>query len=66
MSDTWVWTIFYPPGATCRTIMWNGKEVAVVNARGDFDESTEADLAAGLAHTARMHLILRNIREDAR
>lgn len=66
MSDPWSWTVSYPPGATCRAIMWDGKEVAVVNARGDFTEDTEADLAAGLAHAGHMHMLLRKIQSDIR
>ncbi len=66
MSNPWTWEISYPKGATCRAIIWEGKEVAIVNARGDFDDDTEADLAAGLAHAGRMHLLLRNIQEDIR
>ena len=66
MTAPWSWTISYPKGATCRAIMWEGKEVAIVNARGDFTEDTEADLAAGLAHAGRMHMLLRTIQEDIR
>ena len=66
MPNPWSWTISYPRGAACRAIMWGDKEVAIVNARGDFDEDTEADLAAGLAHSGRMHLLLRSIQEDIR
>ncbi len=57
-SDPWDWTIAYPKGATCRSIMWADKEVALINPRGDFREDTEADLAVGIAHAGRMHMIL--------
>jgi hypothetical protein len=66
MPDPWSWTISYPKGATCRAIMWGDKEVAIVNARGDFTEDTEADLAAGLAHSGRMHMLLRRIQDEIR
>ena len=49
------------PGAICRTIMWQGKEVALVNPRGDFDDKTEQGLAAGFAHAGKMHLLLKKI-----
>src|SRR3546814_1493806 len=64
MGFSWEWTITYEPGATCRSIMWSGREVAVINPRGDFDEQTESDLSAGIAHAARMHLFLRRLRQD--
>lgn len=60
------WTISYAPGATTRSIVWNGKEVALVNPSGDFTEDTEADLAAGLAFAGRMHNCLKMINTDLR
>lgn len=62
--NPWDWTVRYEPGETTRTVMWNGKEVANVNPRGDFDEETEAQLAAGLAFAARMHRCLKMIAVD--
>lgn len=53
------WTVEIQPGEICRRVMWNGKEVATVNSRGDFDDETEKGLAAGLAHAGRMCAMLR-------
>jgi len=64
MSTPWDWSIKYAPGDTCRTVMWSGKEVAVVNPRGDFTEETEANLAVGIAFSARMHRALKRIARD--
>lgn len=58
------WTIQFNPGAVCRTIMWQGQEVALVNPRGDFSDADESDLAAGLAHSGRMHACLKRIDGD--
>lgn len=58
------WTIRYEPGAISRTIMWNNKEVALVNPVGDFDEETEGNLAAGLAFAARMHRVLKMVSNE--
>lgn len=33
------WTVEMEPGAITRSVMWNGREVAHVNARGDFDDA---------------------------
>ena len=55
------WTVVMPRGAICRSIVWRGKEVAYVNPAGDFDEETEKDLAAGIAHAGKMHALLRKI-----
>ena len=58
MTSPTDWTISMAPGAICRTIMWQGKEVALVNPRGDFDDNTEQGLAAGFAHAGKMHSLL--------
>ena len=59
------WTVAFPPGAICRSVMWSGKEVAHVNPAGDFTDETEAGLAAGIAHSAKMHRLIRRLADDA-
>lgn len=55
------WTIEIEPGDITRRIMWQSKEVALVNPRGDFTDDTEKDLAIGIAHAAKMHMFLRGL-----
>jgi len=55
------WVCRAPRGAITRSIHWRGKEVALVNARGDLDDRTEADIAMGLRATPLMDKALRTI-----
>lgn len=57
MPEPYDWRITYGTAPT-RSIMWGDKEVAIINPRGDFDEATESDLAAGICFAARMHIAL--------
>lgn len=65
MTQPWDWHIEMEPGAICRTVVWGKKEVALVNPCGDFTDETERDLAAGIAFSARMHKMLRELGDDA-
>lgn len=43
------WECVVPAGAICRSILWNGREVAHVNPRGDLDDETEGQIAMAMA-----------------
>lgn len=60
----WEWTVTFLPGDICRTIMCGTKEVAYCNPRGDWTDAEEADFSAGIAHAAKMHMLLRQIASE--
>jgi hypothetical protein len=42
------WDCVVETGAICRSIVWRGQEVCIVNARGDLDDETEGQIAMAL------------------
>lgn len=59
------WRVEIAPSEIVRRVMWGKKEVATINSRGDFTDATEQGLAAGIAHAAKMHNLLKRIRDYA-
>lgn len=43
------WECVAPAGAVTRSILWQGREVALVNPRGDLDDQTEGQIAMAMA-----------------
>lgn len=55
------WHCVAPDGAITRTIVWGGTEVALVNPRGDLNDTTEGHIAMALRATPVMDKALRTI-----
>lgn len=55
------WTCEAEVGAVTRSIMWNGREVALVNPRGDIDDTTEGQIAMAMRALPVMDATLRAI-----
>ena len=55
------WQCTAREGAITRLIEWNGREVALVNPRGDLDDRTEGQIAMGLCATPALDKALRVI-----
>lgn len=55
------WQCIAATGAITRSIIWRRQEVALINPRGDLDDSTEGDIAMGIRATPIMDTALRII-----
>lgn len=55
------WECVASDGAITRSIMWRGREVALINPRGDLDDITEGQIAMGMRATPVMDKALRAI-----
>lgn len=55
------WECVAPGGAVTRSIVWRGREVALINPRGDLDDITEGRIAMGMRATPVMDKALRTI-----
>ena len=55
------WECVAPDGAITRSIIWRGLEVALINPRGDLDDTTEGRIAMGMRATPVMDKALRAI-----
>jgi hypothetical protein len=55
------WECVAPDGAISRSILWNGREVALVNPRGDIDDETEGQIAMAMAALPLLDATIRTI-----
>ncbi len=55
------WSCEAALGSVTRSVVWQGREVALVNPRGDLDDSTEGQIAMAMASLPTMDAALRSI-----
>jgi hypothetical protein len=55
------WTCAAEEGTVTRSIVWGGREVALVNPRGDIDDETEGQIAMAMRALPLMDAALRAI-----
>lgn len=55
------WTATAAAGAVTRSIEWNGREVALVNPRGDLDDETEGQITMALRSLPLLDCAMRTI-----